>query len=178
MHQSCGEQNCDAYFLSCGRIQPVCRCCSGGSRPDSTANEASSLDAPHTHQSFSPSAASSDEWERHTVDGLGRVRQTFTSVTASGTVPTADCALTISGPAGDEASFWVGLDGQGNQTVEQNGFSGSCDQLGQPLGQALYWTWAEMARTTEPSRSGQARRSNHGDHELHRRSIRVYVCNQ
>lgn len=50
------------------------------------------------------------------------------------TVPTVTCTS-----SGSEASFWVGLDGYGNSTVEQAGLSTNCHG-----GQPVYQDWYEM----------------------------------
>lgn len=63
----------------------------------------------------------------------------FNSVQATTTVPGANCPLTISGTNGNEASFWVGLDGWGSNTVQQNGIAETCDASGF----ATYFIWVE-----------------------------------
>jgi Peptidase A4 family len=103
------------------------------------------------HSATGGNVTYSTDWSGYVARG-----QTFTSVTASATVPSADCALTIIGPAGDAASFWVGVDGYDSPTVEQNGFAESCDQLGQ----AAYWIWDEML----PAPSSPLASVNSGDH--------------
>jgi hypothetical protein len=59
---------------------------------------------------------------------------TFTSVSASWTEPAATCTATDT-----FASFWVGLDGDGTNTVEQTGTEADCDG-----GAATYRGWFEM----------------------------------
>jgi hypothetical protein len=59
---------------------------------------------------------------------------TFTSVSASWTEPAATCTATDT-----FASFWVGLDGDGTNTVEQTGTEADCDG-----GAATYQGWFEM----------------------------------
>ena len=59
---------------------------------------------------------------------------TFTSVSASWTEPAVTCTATDT-----FASFWVGLDGDGTNTVEQTGTEADCDG-----GAATYQGWFEM----------------------------------
>jgi Peptidase A4 family len=58
----------------------------------------------------------------------------FTSVSASWTQPTVTCTA-----QGTFSSFWVGLDGDGTNTVEQTGTEADCD-----AGAATYQGWFEM----------------------------------
>jgi hypothetical protein len=59
---------------------------------------------------------------------------TYTSVAAGWTIPTVTCAATNT-----FSSFWVGLDGDGSNTVEQTGTEADCDG-----GTAAYSGWFEM----------------------------------
>jgi hypothetical protein len=59
----------------------------------------------------------------------------FTSVSASWTQPTAVCSFGTS-----YSSFWVGLDGDGSNTVEQTGSSADCSSANVPS----YYAWYEM----------------------------------
>lgn len=65
--------------------------------------------------------------------GYVTTKATFTSVEASWTQPTMNCA---SG-SGDTV-FWIGLDGWGSKTVEQTGTRGQCSG-----GRATYSAWWE-----------------------------------
>jgi hypothetical protein len=58
----------------------------------------------------------------------------FTNVSASWTQPTVTCGATNT-----FSSFWVGLDGDGTQTVEQTGTEADCTG-----GAAVYQGWFEM----------------------------------
>ena len=58
----------------------------------------------------------------------------FTSVSASWVQPAADCTA-----ADTWSSFWVGLDGDGSDSVEQNGSSADCTS-----GSPSYTAWYEM----------------------------------
>jgi hypothetical protein len=57
----------------------------------------------------------------------------YDHATATVTVPQAKCSKTFT-----DSSFWVGLDGFTDGTVEQNGFDVACD-----AGQAYYLPWIE-----------------------------------
>jgi hypothetical protein len=59
---------------------------------------------------------------------------TFTSVSSSWTQPAVNCGATNT-----FSSFWVGLDGDGTQTVEQTGTEADCSN-----GTAAYSGWWEM----------------------------------
>ncbi|MGP8066284.1 MAG: G1 family glutamic endopeptidase [Acidimicrobiales bacterium] len=61
---------------------------------------------------------------------------TFTSVSGDWTVPTATCT---SGKAA-YSSTWIGIDGDGNDTVEQDGIEADCSSSNQ----ASYHAWYEM----------------------------------
>jgi Peptidase A4 family len=60
--------------------------------------------------------------------------QFFSAVSGNWTVPAVSCS-------GEDriVSVWVGLDGDGNSTVEQDGTTSQCYE-----GVALYYTWYEM----------------------------------
>jgi Peptidase A4 family len=66
--------------------------------------------------------------------GYAATGSRFTSVSASWTEPAATCSATNT-----FASFWVGLDGDGTQSVEQTGTEADCDN-----GTAAYSGWFEM----------------------------------
>jgi hypothetical protein len=76
------------------------------------------------------SNSTSTNWSGYAVTG-GR----YTSVSASWTQPAVDCSATPTG----WSSFWVGLDGDGTNTVEQTGTEADCSS-----GQAVYSSWYEM----------------------------------
>src|SRR6059058_1162136 len=72
--------------------------------------------------------SSSSNWSGYAVTG-----SRFTSVSASWTEPTARCSGTA------YSSFWVGLDGDTSNTVEQTGTDADCS------GSApQYYAWYEM----------------------------------
>jgi Peptidase A4 family len=73
--------------------------------------------------------STSTNWSGYSATG-GR----FTSISASWTQPTAICAGT------SYSSFWVGLDGDGSNTVEQTGSSADCSSANVPS----YYAWYEM----------------------------------
>lgn len=66
--------------------------------------------------------------------GYAATGTTFTSVSASWTQPEAHCTAEDT-----YSSFWVGLDGDGSRSVEQNGSSADC--VG---GTPQYYAWFEM----------------------------------
>jgi Peptidase A4 family len=76
-------------------------------------------------------AVTSENWAGYV--SAGRVG-TFTSVSASWTEPAVTCTSTNT-----FSSFWVGLDGDGTDTVEQTGTEADCDG-----GAATYQGWFEM----------------------------------
>src|SRR5438046_1362703 len=73
--------------------------------------------------------STSSNWAGVAATGGG-----FTNVTSSWTQPTASCTS-----ATTYSSFWVGLDGDGSNTVEQTGTSADCSG-----GVAKYYAWYEM----------------------------------
>jgi hypothetical protein len=66
--------------------------------------------------------------------GYSAINSRYTSVSASWTQPTASCTS-----ATTYSSFWVGLDGNGSNTVEQTGTSADCSG-----GAPRYYAWYEM----------------------------------
>jgi hypothetical protein len=73
----------------------------------------------------------SANWAGYAVSGSGP----YTSVAATWTQPAVNCAAT---PGGFSA-VWVGLDGNGSNTVEQTGSEANCTSGG-----ASYGAWYEM----------------------------------
>jgi hypothetical protein len=76
-------------------------------------------------------AATSTNWSGYAAAGQPG---TFTSVSSSWTQPAVTC-----GSQETFSSFWVGLDGDGTQSVEQTGTEADCDG-----GNASYQGWWEM----------------------------------
>jgi Peptidase A4 family len=76
------------------------------------------------------SHSTSTNWSGYAVTG-GR----YTSVSASWTQPAVNCSVTPTG----WSSFWVGLDGDTSNTVEQTGTEADCSS-----GRAVYSGWYEM----------------------------------
>ena len=81
--------------------------------------------------SFSNAAATSENWSGYTEAGTPG---TFTSVSSSWTEPTVTCTAQQT-----FSSFWVGLDGDGTQSVEQTGTEADCNN-----GVATYQGWFEL----------------------------------
>jgi hypothetical protein len=77
------------------------------------------------------SHSSSTNWSGYAVSGNGP----YTSVSSSWTQPAVNCA----GTANAWSSFWVGLDGDTTNTVEQTGTEADCS-----YGQPVYSAWYEM----------------------------------
>src|SRR5438552_2315039 len=73
----------------------------------------------------------SSNWSGYAVSGFGP----YTSVSSSWTQPAVDCAKTPTG----WSAFWVGLDGDTTNTVEQTGSEADCSK-----GAAVYYAWYEM----------------------------------
>jgi Peptidase A4 family len=85
------------------------------------------LTSPPNHR---VSHSSSSNWSGYAVTG-GR----YTSVSASWVQPAVNCSITPTG----WSSFWVGLDGDTTNTVEQTGTEADCSS-----GRAVYSSWYEM----------------------------------
>jgi Peptidase A4 family len=91
--------------------------------------------------------STSSNWSGYAATG-----QKFTSVSASWTQPVAVC-----GTGQTAASFWVGIDGDGSQTVEQIGAYSNCTSANVPQ----YYAWFEMYpnpayKTSYPVQPGDA----------------------
>ena len=89
--------------------------------------------AGHAQARFVPnkkiSQSTSSNWS-----GYSAINGRYTSVSASWTQPAASCTS-----ATTYSSFWVGLDGDGSNTVEQTGTSADCSG-----GSPRYYAWYEM----------------------------------
>jgi hypothetical protein len=72
----------------------------------------------------------SSNWSGYALIG-GR----YTTASASWTQPAVDCTATPTG----YSAFWVGLDGDTTNTVEQTGTEADCSS-----GKAVYYAWYEM----------------------------------
>jgi hypothetical protein len=75
------------------------------------------------------SQSTSSNWS-----GYSAINGRYTSVSANWTQPTANCTSQTT-----YSSFWVGLDGDGSNTVEQTGTSADCSG-----GSPRYYAWYEM----------------------------------
>lgn len=74
--------------------------------------------------------ATSSNWA-----GWDNTGGTYTSVSASWVQPTITCAKRET----SYASFWIGLDGDGSNSVEQTGSEGDCNH-----GKPVYYSWYEF----------------------------------
>jgi hypothetical protein len=86
--------------------------------------------------------STSTNWSGYAATG-----SRFTSVSASWTQPTAICAGT------SYSSFWVGLDGDTSNSVEQTGSSADCSSASVPS----YYAWYEMYPKFPVNLSGTVR---------------------
>jgi hypothetical protein len=77
------------------------------------------------------SHSESTNWSGYAVSGHGR----YTTVSSKWTQPAVDCLQTPTG----YSSFWVGLDGDTTNTVEQTGTEADCSS-----GSPSYYGWYEM----------------------------------
>jgi peptidase A4-like protein len=90
----------------------------------------SALAAPRHAPNHKISHSTSTNWSGYAVTGT-----TYRSVSASWTQPQVDCSVTPTG----WSSFWIGLDGDNSNTVEQTGTEADCSS-----GKAVYSAWYEM----------------------------------
>lgn len=91
--------------------------------------------------------STSSNWSGYAVTG-GK----YTSVSASWVQPAVNCTVTPTG----YAAFWIGLDGDTTNTVEQTGSEGDCSS-----GKAVYYAWNEMypkfpTNYTNPVKAGDS----------------------
>src|SRR5438034_4780290 len=85
--------------------------------------------ARHVAPNHKISQSTSSNWS-----GYSAVNGRYTTVSASWKQPTASCTSQTT-----YSSFWVGLDGDGSNTVEQTGTSADCSG-----GSPRYYAWYEM----------------------------------
>jgi Peptidase A4 family len=85
----------------------------------------------HAAPNHKISHSTSSNWSGYAVSGFGPYR----SVSSSWTQPAVDCLKTPTG----WSAFWVGLDGDTTNTVEQTGTEADCSR-----GTAVYYAWFEM----------------------------------
>jgi hypothetical protein len=90
----------------------------------------SALAAPRHAPNHKISHSTSTNWSGYAVTG-----STYRSVSASWTQPAVNCSVTPTG----WSSFWIGLDGDNSNTVEQTGSEADCSS-----GRAVYSAWYEM----------------------------------
>ncbi|MYS18741.1 Peptidase A4 family protein [Streptomyces sp. DvalAA-14] len=87
----------------------------------------------NSHRIVSPDGritqSTSGNWAGYAATGT-----TFSSVSASWTQPSVTC-----GSGTSYSSFWIGLDGDGSNSVEQTGSEADCSG-----GRAQYYSWYEM----------------------------------
>lgn len=86
---------------------------------------------PHGAPNHKIGHGTSSNWSGYAVSGSGP----YNSVSASWTQPTVNCAKTPTA----YSSFWVGLDGDTTNTVEQTGTDADCSS-----GSPVYYGWYEM----------------------------------
>jgi Peptidase A4 family len=86
--------------------------------------------APSHAPNHKVSHSTSTNWSGYAVTGTS-----YTSVSANWTQPAVNCSVTPTG----WSSFWVGLDGDTSNTVEQTGTEADCSS-----GRPVYSAWYEM----------------------------------
>jgi hypothetical protein len=91
--------------------------------------------------------ASSSNWA-----GWDNTGSTYTSVSASWVQPAVTCAKRET----SYSSFWVGLDGDGSNSVEQTGSEADCNH-----GQAVYSSWYEFYPAYPVNYSNTVRPGDH-----------------
>jgi hypothetical protein len=99
--------------------------------PGPAGSQAQGSAAQGTVANAANAGATSQNWAGYTSAGAAG---TFTSVSASWTEPAVTCTATDT-----FSSFWVGLDGDGTNSVEQTGTEADCNG-----GNAAYQGWFEM----------------------------------
>jgi hypothetical protein len=101
----------------------------GAAASPTAARTSRSANAPLRAPSHKLSNSTSSNWS-----GYSATNGRYTSVSANWTQPTASCTSQTT-----YSSFWVGLDGDGSNTVEQTGTSADCSG-----GRPSYYAWYEM----------------------------------
>jgi hypothetical protein len=92
---------------------------------------APALAAAHAGPNHRIDHSTSTNWSGYAASGFGP----YTSVSSSWTQPAVSCSRTSTG----WSAFWVGLDGDTTNTVEQTGTEADCSN-----GTAVYYAWYEM----------------------------------
>jgi hypothetical protein len=112
---------------------------SGGLLPTSAGRDVGDgalIHAPRRSVGPAPGRARGDSiWESPNWSGYAVVGSAFTQARGSWVVPAVDCTVTRNG----SVSFWVGIDGWVDDTVEQTGTDSDCDG-----GQPKYYAWYEF----------------------------------
>lgn len=94
-----------------------------------TAAHAGHLNGPVHHPRIGHTSSTSTNWSGYDLTG-----GTYTSVSSAWTQPSVSCS------SGNQySSFWVGLDGDGSNSVEQTGTEADCNGS-----TAVYSAWYEM----------------------------------
>src|SRR5437588_9025918 len=94
-----------------------------------SSSAAARTNAPRLAPNHKISQSTSSNWS-----GYSAINGRYTTVSASWKQPTASCTSQTT-----YSSFWVGLDGNGSNTVEQTGTSADCSG-----GTPRYYAWYEM----------------------------------
>jgi Peptidase A4 family len=97
--------------------------------PATTSGSVASRSTPLLAPNHKISHSASTNWS-----GYSAINGRYTSVSANWTQPAASCTSQAT-----YSSFWVGLDGDGSNTVEQTGTSADCSG-----GAPRYYAWFEM----------------------------------
>jgi hypothetical protein len=110
-------------------LAAVALAAAGAAASPSSARSTSARSATRLTPNHKISQSTSSNWS-----GYSAINGRYTTVSASWTQPTASCTSQTT-----YSSFWVGLDGDGSNTVEQTGTSADCSG-----GQPQYYAWYEM----------------------------------
>jgi hypothetical protein len=112
-----------------------------------TAPGSSARPALHHGPAHKLTHATSSNW-----GGWDNTGGTYTSVSASWVQPTITCAKRET----SYASFWIGLDGDGSNSVEQTGSEGDCNR-----GTPVYYSWYEFYPAYPVNYSNTVRPGDH-----------------
>jgi hypothetical protein len=125
-------------FFLCFLVCCACGFAIGHNRPNSANVIIPRRHAPRIAVNSAPVRALGDVkvFESNNWSGYALVGSKFTEARGSWIVPSVDCSVVPNA----SVSFWVGIDGWTNSTVEQTGTDSDCNG-----GQPSYYAWYEFA---------------------------------